>query len=1283
MPSIPTRLDIPSNEDDFEVLCLKLLRVRWKRPQLQQYGKRGERQHGIDLLDTSGTTPLLAAQCKLHESHKTIPPQEIETEVEKALTFPLPLHQYTILTTARVSTQAQNKVIEINLKHESLGLFTVELLHWKQIEQMLQDFPDLRDEIYGGIGAAQASRMEQQLTDLHLAVKSIPLEERGSSTSGSADEGLLDEAKAHIEQHEYQLARLLLQRLKKERWDALTPRLRFRLLSNIGAVNLNEGQLKEAAKCFLEAKVFQPEDEKALTNEVLAYFILGRSAEAYELAESLRIRFPESAEILSFWIQSAPAGVSHVELGSNLAERFIAHSGVAVSLAIRALQGRDFGYAEKVLRQIRTGKRNWSTVPGLLGRAILGWELHNNITVEATSTPEDRINRLHEAEGFFSEAVEFGTAEKQPHAVASALLDRAHVRTLLRLASSATKDIEEAYRLTPEDPSVLAAFAESKQLQGDLDSALLLIRGALQSSPRVDLQYQLAAVLRLRGKPGDYREAAELAMQLARQPQLPVTGLDHACMVAVDCLCRDERFEEAQEFLESVPAAALTPSFFNTIQGRVHFIKNDSENANISANSALSEITAATTRDALDSLARLLSDLGRHGEALPIWQKVVRPGELGTDPRRLLDTAYRLKRHDIILDTCERLRKADAFSPDLLQYEVAVLEQYDPSEAIQLLQHQLTLNPGDRLTQLHISMIASRIGREELVVSDLARMPSPESVSPFFGAVAVQIMKSKGHPDDALKYAYELLRLHFDDPVAHRAYQFVLLPLGPIAPIEEHGLAQVGSAVSVEEEGPGGTRVFVIEDFPIDGCRFNDEIAPNSFLAAQLIGRREGDEIVLAKGSVADREGKITKILNKFVYRYQESMTNWQIRFPDDHGFESIPIPNKPDDTPDITVLLEMLDRKQEGAEQMKQMYYAKAIPIHMFAKQLGNNAFQGMCMLAAQEDFTIDCSLGSQEEQADALANIRICSEIVLEMTAIATIGLLNLELFLPNLGMQLLVSQATITEMTEMIARAEMETGEGGHFFKFGDQYTYQERSAEDQQKHVRRLKTLLSVVQSSARIVSGRDAVMLDPSRRDLIDSAFGRYGTETILLAGAAGRVLWTDDHRMAGFAAGEHGVRRVWTQLVLQHCIETGKISQEDYASASAKLIGFEYAFTSLNPDVLMSAARIAEWDVQRWPLKQAMSQLASGLIGLTLLLRIAILFAIRLYREPIPVESRDAVFSGILGSLAVKPGAIVAFQTLRGSLPGLFGMNVMGGQQATECIRRWLEGHNFTQGLNG
>jgi hypothetical protein len=56
----------PANPDDFERLCLRLLKAHWNLPALELYGRRGERQHGVDIIDMSGAdTPGGTCSCSL------------------------------------------------------------------------------------------------------------------------------------------------------------------------------------------------------------------------------------------------------------------------------------------------------------------------------------------------------------------------------------------------------------------------------------------------------------------------------------------------------------------------------------------------------------------------------------------------------------------------------------------------------------------------------------------------------------------------------------------------------------------------------------------------------------------------------------------------------------------------------------------------------------------------------------------------------------------------------------------------------------------------------------------------------------------------------------------------------------------------------------------------------------------------------------------------------------------------------------------------------------------
>jgi hypothetical protein len=115
----------PKNEDSFEEFCLVLLREHWSLPTLERYGHRGERQYGVDLLDTGGSGPLRAVQCKHHDANKTLPPKELEAEVEKARGFPEKISEFFVLTTAKKSAQTQRKVRTLNKERPLAGYVRV------------------------------------------------------------------------------------------------------------------------------------------------------------------------------------------------------------------------------------------------------------------------------------------------------------------------------------------------------------------------------------------------------------------------------------------------------------------------------------------------------------------------------------------------------------------------------------------------------------------------------------------------------------------------------------------------------------------------------------------------------------------------------------------------------------------------------------------------------------------------------------------------------------------------------------------------------------------------------------------------------------------------------------------------------------------------------------------------------------------------------------------------------------------------------------------------------
>jgi hypothetical protein len=83
---------------------------------------------------------------------------------------------YALATTAKPSTDAQEKVFEINQKHRAEGLFHVELLHWRELEDLLDEYAEVREEFYKGLDAAQVTRISEQLSVVqHTVERSAPI----------------------------------------------------------------------------------------------------------------------------------------------------------------------------------------------------------------------------------------------------------------------------------------------------------------------------------------------------------------------------------------------------------------------------------------------------------------------------------------------------------------------------------------------------------------------------------------------------------------------------------------------------------------------------------------------------------------------------------------------------------------------------------------------------------------------------------------------------------------------------------------------------------------------------------------------------------------------------------------------------------------------------------------------------------------------------------------------------------------------------------------------------
>jgi hypothetical protein len=197
-------------------------------------------------------------------------------------------------------------------------------------------------------------------------------------------------------------------------------------------------------------------------------------------------------------------------------------------------------------------------------------------------------------------------------------------------------------------------------------------------------------------------------------------------------------------------------------------------------------------------------------------------------------------------------------------------------------------------------------------------------------------------------------------------------------------------------------------------------------------------------------------------------------------------------------------------------------------------------------------------------------------------------------------------------------------------------------------------------------------IDPEKRTVFVDGIGQHGAESMILASMPGHILWTDDHVVSRLALGEFGVRRAWTQGILQALAEQGVIEGDYFFEASAKLLGWGYYFTSSSVPVLMKSATLANWQPESWPLKQALEVFEDQSVDLQVALQLAVGFLVMLYNQTVLPETQNRIIFRFLDRLASRRHGLKGIEAIADNIPRIFGLNAVRAQQAEKAIRHWI-----------
>ena len=1109
------------------------------------------------------------------------------------------------------------------------------------------------------------------ISEIKQAVKEAIAESGPTSSSYDAE---IESAVTEIKAFRYEVARILLQRLRTDHWTDLSDRQKFRVVTNIGATFLGEGDLVRAAHAYRDAKVFQPDDQKAWENEALAHELLDEKSQATELARKICGRWPESARALGIVLAELPANTTIEEIESEIPSSLANEPEICLVMSRRAAALRNFAISEKYARRAVDKLPDRAQAVFLAGQVILAsvladsWGKHAEIVIDQNSA------RLAEAEDYLSRAIALAKSEKASELQAHALVTRSCLYEIEGEKAKCEQDIEQAHHLLPNYPPVLVSYARLLHSRGDIDGAVVALRQALDSSKSDEAAFLLANLLRERGSNEDLKEALSLLTSLAVTEEALADGLrEHVVSCAFYLAKELQDFDRVNQLLEKIPAGKLSQSALQILRVRLALAHGQQGHANELADNALKDLPTDARADDRRNLAMVLSQLSRFEDALPLWQKIAPLDSFGSDTKYLLDCAFRTERHGMALDICNALRAAGVDNPEVFETQMVVLEQYAPEEALELLRTEVMKHPEDRVLQLHLSILGLRLNRPDVVAANVAQVPAPDTVSARDAIFAVRVLRSRGDPNDAVKYAYEVLRLHFNDVDAHRAYVSAMGPgeHPPIIPSYDRALP--GCAVRFVVENSSDERCVIIEDSSsLDASRA--EISSESSLAKELLNKKVGDSFEVS----AFARGTIKEITSKFIFRYQDCLTQWQFRFSDNPDILSFQIASsdKSDSGSlerDFAPMVAMMREHEKRRGEVEKLYSTNLVPIHLVAKALGINDLEAIAGLAHGSDVVIRCCDGSAPEREAAQKTVNEQSSLVLDITAIATLILLDRVSLLRAFSGRLIVSSSTVAILEEMLRREESHREDSLGFVRsVGDRPQFVMESEEARQRRLKAFKELLDTVRTSCDVRRCLQLPYLDPDKRQTLVELFGPHGAESIILSCEPGSALWTDDLTVAGYARELYGVPRVWTHAVLQEMAKKGGLDESGYLEATAKLAGFGYFFTSINAASAVIAGRMAGWNPDRWPLKGSLRYLQVETIELSQSTKLARELILRMYNEDLLPETRNVAVIAVLEALGKRQSGMAAIRAVRETLPGAFGLNVIGAYDALQTIDAWL-----------
>jgi tetratricopeptide (TPR) repeat protein len=1187
----------------FEDLCLSIWKRIWNDDTAQKYGRKGQKQNGVDLFGRPNKgNEYVGVQCKCKENmlgaKLTIP--EIKKEINLAIKFKPELKEYIIATTSVRDVNIQKYCMEVTLEHKKINKFSVGVLFWEDIKELITEeeivrfYPSfvipekplqleesIREEKKSTrIFEEKTQKEENIIFDLSKLISEIKEEEYNAE---------LNSVKSLLNSFEVDKALFNLEALKNRIWNNSSDQIKFRILTNIGSANLYKNKHQEAAKHFIEAYQFNKDEEKAISNLSLAYFILKEFVKSKDFALKVLKINPSNYMAFSMLIQS------QIHLGEKNIEEVVktipsevrTSSEVYSMLSYQAYKQNDVKSAKKYGEiALNLDEKNNPEIKTNLAIILLETLFKQQNIVFGAQISSETKKQFVKIINLFSEAWEKIKGKDLAKYRSFWLTNRAKAYRLLNNLNDAERDIDLALHYEPDNPEYIFEKAIISFENNNIDYFFInrkKIEKIFDVIPQSVLLF--AEVISLK----DIEESINILSKYLDGKDLNIILNKEALRSLINLLLKNEDYKEAKTYIDKLILVNNLDGIDKTILSKFYRLSGNDIKAIEYIKDAINLLKnkTATYREKLE-ISNELFYRKNYPEAQKIFKNILDVSLNNELTHKIIYCYYKNGDHERALEICESLTNKHGALEFVSEIQSEIYEEIDrPDKALETYKNYIAKFPHDlniKIKKARIDYILKNIPAVKKLLEEI------DIINNFSLQQNVYISNlciRTGMYEKALYLLYESRRKYYNQSNAHLQYIGLFLVKGKCLKDIFQNLKNdcVGENIAVLIESVQENmepKWYIIENRQKIDRKFGELNLEESF-AKKMIGKKTGDTFDIKKNDILTKKYKIVKIENKYIRAYDESISEFENMFPEAKGLFRInigtPKTKKAFDS-GIQKILEINEAYKNQVEEIEKLYKNKRISLGCFAKLIGRDIYDVWSVLSNKKYLGIACCSGTSKEQKNALNILNGNINLVIDITSLFTIEILDLkETIAANYANKLIVSKSTFA-LIENIINEKKELYSEGYMIlsKENDKYVKHEVTKKDIKKQIYFLERMLTWISENFKIVPCTETLKININKKRKLDETIGKSFIDTILIAKKDNYILFSDDLVLRLIAKNDFNVDGVWTQILLLNLLNSGKIKKEIYIDKTINLIEYNYSYIIFDAEILAESLKRAYFE---------------------------------------------------------------------------------------------------------